>query len=151
MEISNGAWLMAASVALAVAASVPANLITGWMCGWRALARRYPAADIADGPGVWALCSLSRPGGHKKVVKIRAGADRLHVAAFVLHQPGHAPFSVPWPDVEAVAETIPFGTRVMLGFAGVPGVRMRLSPRSARRIAAASGGRLVLRGAAPRA
>lgn len=148
MEASSGAWLMVASVALAAAAAVPVNLVAGWMCGWRALARRYPAADIADGPGVRALCSLSRPGGHRKWVKIRAGADRLHVAAFVLHQPGHAPFSVPWADVDAVAETTWSGTRVMLGFAGLPGVRMRVSQRAARRIAEAAGGRLVLRRAA---
>ena len=145
MEVPSGAWLMAASVALAVAATVPANLLTGWMCGWRALARRYPAADIADGAGVRALSSLSRPGGHKKWVKLRAGADRLNFAAFILHQPGHAPFSVPWADVDAVVEKMWFGTRVMLSFANMPGVRMRVSQRAARRVAEASGGRLVLR------
>jgi hypothetical protein len=144
-DLPAGAWLMAAAVALAALASIPTNWVTARTSGWRALACAYPGAPARDGAPVWALCTLSGPGGFNRWVRLQAGATHLHAASHLLHQPSRRPFSVPWPEVEAWVERRWYGPRTCLRFAQVPTVRLCVKASVGRRLVEGSRGLLVVR------
>jgi hypothetical protein len=111
--------------------------LSGWMSGWRALARHYRT----DGPfhgRIRRFQSIALGwGNYGGVTTVGTRADGLYLAVLLPFRPGHPPLFIPWGEVTSAE----FGSRwygdwLELRFAAAPRVRLRLSGRLGKLVAA---------------
>lgn len=134
-------WLFAALGAFIVFGWIVVLLVQGGRTGWRELARTYPAVERGNGQRLLINTARFRRGGYRNLVVLEADASHLHFR--LLPRLGHPPFSVPWAEITARADDPWWGwPQIRFTFARAPELPMKVHPRIAERIAAASGGRL---------
>jgi hypothetical protein len=111
--------------------------VLGFMSGWWSLAKAYPHTGHFDGK-LRRFRSLKLNWVNVNgAVTIGTNAEGLYLAMFVLFRPGHPPVFIPWEDVSAkVVKGWLWMQYLELRFAKVPNLRMRISEKLGRQIAA---------------
>jgi hypothetical protein len=110
------------------------------MAGVPAAAAAASSLGLAFVPGL----SPGASGSYRGIVRLTAGPSHLHFSVGLPFRIGHRPFSVPWSDLSAVGDRYRGFRVVRFTLARVPDVKVRMTAAVARRLAAASGGRLPL-------
>jgi hypothetical protein len=135
---ADTSWVLPAAVFLIVTWCL-ALLGMGGLTGWRRLASHYPALPV-DGQRILPGWVIVRWIGYRNLLVMRAGETHMHVKVWM--RLGHPPFSVPWEDIRVERQTSIGRLTVVLRFAREPRVSLSIYPLIAKKLAAASGGRL---------
>lgn len=121
-----------------------------WLSGWRALARAWPARGLGGSGQTWRFQSaqMRYATNYNGCLTFAASPYALRVSAWWIFV-AHPPLEVPWSQITARTARItllPFLKQpfMVLTFAGVPGVPMRITPRLAGRLVQASGEQLAI-------
>ena len=127
----------------------PSLILGARLSGWRRLTAIYQAKAIARGRRVrcgWMIIGFMN---YRTGVRMTADDSYVHFSMGPLVRPGHAPFSVPWSDIEVTRDGWPW-----FPMQGRPVIRLRLARQRALRILVplgtgeelidSSGGRLQL-------
>jgi hypothetical protein len=145
----NARYLLWLVVGWVVVTWVPSMMLCGMWSGWRRLAGLYP--DRNNGRGHSFRCGSMVMGmsNYRGGARLTADDSHLHFSMSVLMRPGHAPFSVPWPDITLSRDEWPWfplkGVPVIrLTLARHPGLRILVPVSHGEKIVAASGGRVHL-------
>ena len=134
---------------MAVIVGVPATAMIGRWSGWRPPAERSPDRNAGRGGSFRSGPLLLNKSVYKVGVRFTMDESNLQFRMSVLARPGHAPFSVPWCEIEASRDEWPWfpfkgEPMVRLTTAAYPVTRILVRMRDGRRIAEASGGRLKI-------
>lgn len=111
--------------------------VTARMCGWHALSRHYRAVDRFEGKRR-RFCSVKMgSGNYGGCVTLGAGPGGLYMAVMFPFSFAHSPLYIPWADLKPRVRTFwMFGEWLECEFERAPKVRMRLSMRLAKKLAA---------------
>jgi hypothetical protein len=117
--------------------------------GWRRLAGQYPDRKTGRGRSFRGGQMIMNRSVYRGSVRFTPDASHLHFAQSLSARPGHQPFSVSWSDISASRDEWPWfpmkgQPMVRLALRAEPDLRILVKVRDAERIAAASGGQLVI-------
>ncbi|MCB8943616.1 MAG: hypothetical protein H6658_07665 [Ardenticatenaceae bacterium] len=115
--------------------------LIGSLGGWAKIAEKYPARQPWSAT-CWHMQSAQLRGfaNYSGILKICADAEGIHVATIIFFSMGHAPFSVPWVEINGRQRRRFLINDVELRFQRIPHIPMSISPALANRLVAASGG-----------
>jgi hypothetical protein len=109
--------------------------------GWPKLAEKYPVRRPWN-ETCWRMQSAQLRSwvNYGGILKICADAEGVHIAVMRLFAMGHAPFSVPWSEINGRKRQRFLIQDVELHFQRIPTIPMSISLTLANRLAEASGG-----------
>ncbi len=141
------------AIGMAVIVGIPATAMMARWSGWRRLAERYPDRNAGRGRSFKSGPLVMNRSVYKMGVRFTMDESHLHFRMSALARPGHAPFSVPWSEIEASRDGWPWfplkgEPMVRLTVAADPGIRILVRMRDGQRIARESGGKLTIDGVA---
>lgn len=119
--------------------------LSAWISGWRAVAEAYPAQDEFNGEtrsmqsaGFEGAGFL--PANYSGVLSVGANREGVRFATVIALRIGHAPFFIPYEELQAEEGSLFFIPYVRLRAAKTPDVAIRIRRRLARWIEEQSGG-----------
>jgi hypothetical protein len=136
---------------MAMLIGIPATAMLARWSGWRELAERYPDRNAGRGRSFKSGPLVMNKSVYKMGARFTTDESHLHFRMSALARPGHPPFSVPWPEIEASHDEWPWfpfkgEPMVRLAIATHPELRILVKLRDGRRLAEGSNGRLTIYG-----
>jgi hypothetical protein len=99
---------------------------TSWLGGWARLAGYYAALSPFSGQKRTMQSGYLNWARYRGVLTLGANESGLYLAVMVLFRVGHPPLLIPWHDITVTVKKGILGTYMVLTFAKVPGMKLRI-------------------------